>query len=881
MNRTTALPTLEEENIDFDFSEELSEQDIASQNTLSSCITKNKLQEISSILNIAIPFSIGMDELIQRIIILIPQLKVDSNISSSIIDSLKGNNELSWCLFIIVRGSGTFFENVSGIEKAAANAITLLNKAEKSFSNMNLSGINIPNSDLSGAMLDSTQLVGANLKNCILRNSWLKNANCDNANLHGSEWYERPYIQITEAAYVCRYSNDGFYLAVACDKNIEWYEALTGRLICIFKGHMETISAIVISTDNEWLASASIDGNVKIWDIYNRTCSHTLTHEDAANSLAISLNGELLISASSDTTLRFWDPKTGESLGLIKHDYAFLSIAISPNGKWLASASKNVQLWDLETKECLHTLEGDPNGTLFVTISSDGEWISGVGIDDKIIRIWDAKTKRCIHTLSGHKDWVKSIVISDDRKWLASASWDKTIHIWDPNKEDCIHILEGHEEPIECISYSKADGGWLVSSSFDRTVRFWRIIPRNQLINFKEVKNKVTSIALSPDGRWAASADTNGKLRQWDTNTGLCFRTIEHVSAVYSVKISPDMQWIVSISDKLYLWDNKTGSCVHTIKHNEDKVLCMDISTDSNYLVSANQNIYIWDIKKGECISDLPGHSSKIYCILFSKDNQWIASASQEGELRLWNLSTKNCRILEGHKSIFSYMHSFIGYIPPDVSSLAIEPDNQWMVTASFDKTLRLWDVNSGNCLQVFKGHSGRIFSVAISPDGAWIASASEDRTVRLWNKQGKCLGILQGFVNSVNDLCWNLKDGKYFLCTASGNLISHWEMITEHDQVKMCLKWRSVRNQLCLQNVSINKTTLSQRAFDLLKQYGSKGEPVNVENEFSLTYGRSSYGFSPMISFTKEYLILKQKMLRDKEIEQINSNKKPDAPLV
>ncbi|MEP7341016.1 MAG: caspase family protein [Acidobacteriota bacterium] len=73
------------------------------------------------------------------------------------------------------------------------------------------------------------------------------------------------------------------------------------------------------------------------------------------------------------------------------------------------------------------------------------------------------------------------------------------------------------------------------------------------------------------------------------------------------------------------------------------------------------------------------------------------------------------------------------GHAKP-VTALAISPNGRWLVSASADNTIKLWDLASGSVLRTLTGHAGSVLCVAVSPDNQWIASGSEDATVKLWN---------------------------------------------------------------------------------------------------------------------------------------------------
>ncbi|NJS41979.1 hypothetical protein HC766_06885 [Candidatus Gracilibacteria bacterium] len=68
------------------------------------------------------------------------------------------------------------------------------------------------------------------------------------------------------------------------------------------------------------------------------------------------------------------------------------------------------------------------------------------------------------------------------------------------------------------------------------------------------------------------------------------------------------------------------------------------------------------------------------------------------------------------------------------IRSIAFSPDNQTLVSGSWDCTIRLWEISTGQCFKILRGHTDPVAAVAFSPDGSAIASASYDCTVRLWN---------------------------------------------------------------------------------------------------------------------------------------------------
>jgi WD domain, G-beta repeat len=123
----------------------------------------------------------------------------------------------------------------------------------------------------------------------------------------------------------------------------------------------------------------------------------------------------------------------------------------------------------------------------------------------------------------------------------------------------------------------------------------------------------------------------------------------------------------------------------------------------------------------------LAGHEGEVYAAAISRDNRWLVTGSYDKTARLWDLSAKDPTadpvVLRGHEG--------------EVYAVAISPDNRWLVTGSADNTARLWDLSAKDPAAdpvELRGHDGRVHAVAISPDNRWVVTGSADNTARLWD---------------------------------------------------------------------------------------------------------------------------------------------------
>jgi WD40 repeat protein/serine/threonine protein kinase len=165
----------------------------------------------------------------------------------------------------------------------------------------------------------------------------------------------------------------------------------------------------------------------------------------------------------------------------------------------------------------------------------------------------------------------------------------------------------------------------------------------------------------------------------------------------------------------------------------------------------------------GPMIRTFEGHTAWVHAVVLTPDGSCAISGSWDGTLRVWDLeSGQSVRTLEGHT----------GW----VNAVAVTPDGEDAISASSDRTLRVWDLESGQSVCTMEGHKDRVNAVAVTPDGKAI-SASSDRTLRVWDlESGQLVRTLEGHLDAVNAVAVT-PDGERAISASSDRTLRVWDL--------------------------------------------------------------------------------------------------------
>jgi len=347
----------------------------------------------------------------------------------------------------------------------------------------------------------------------------------------------------------------------------------------------------------------------------------------------------------------------------------------------------------------------------------------------------------------GHFDEVRHLSWSGDSRFFLSASKDLTARIWSLEPEDGFEptVLSGHRQQVRNAWFS-ADQESIYTVSEDGALFRWEFVPRQQ--------NEDEDPTELADERWRIVQREyfmqNAKLKcaVYHPATNLltvCFDNglfslyeIPSFSNIHSlsmasspistVTINKTGEWLAMGSSKtgqLLVWEHASESNILKQSSHLDALTTLSYSPDSTRIITGADDglIKIWDIASGFHIATFTEHTSAVTASAYSRRGNILFTSSLDGSVRAWDmLRYRNFR-------------TFTAPTRLSFSCLAIDPSAEVVCAASHDSfDIHLWSVQTGALLDQLSGHEGPISTLAFTPDGRYLVSGSWDHTIRVWS---------------------------------------------------------------------------------------------------------------------------------------------------
>lgn len=498
--------------------------------------------------------------------------------------------------------------------------------------------------------------------------------------------------------------------------------------------------------------------------------------------------------------------RTQELNRLEGHGQAVQSAVFNHNGTLIATASddQTIRLWRSDGT-LINTLKGHRDRVTSVAFDPMQERLAS-GSADKTIKIWSS-TGQLLETLSGHQGWITDVQWSADGQWIVSASRDGTLKLWDGKTLQLVRILQGGKGWINAVQMVNAQT--IVAGGEDGTVRLWSVAGK-LLRTWKAHRERITSIALSPDRQSFLTASGDRTLKRWNLQ-GQLLQTYEgHTDQVNSVSWQGQTIASVGADRQIMLW-SVNGALIRNFQGSPEEITSVQFSPDGKMLLTSGSDkmARLWRVVE----TALPNPVTVSAIVFLPQGNQFVVAQSahklqwfKQSDRKFWKLAQS-------------------WQIPGDlITSLAVSPDGKQLVgtdvsgqvflwqtsgqllsqrnlqtgrlqvaqfspqghtiaIAGEDKKITLLNVINLSTIATLSGHADEITTLQFSPDGQWLASGSNDRQIRLWNLSTHQSEVLGRHQLEISSLAWS-PDEQWLASGSWDNTIRLWNLKTRSSQI-------------------------------------------------------------------------------------------------
>ena len=577
-------------------------------------------------------------------------------------------------------------------------------------------------------------------------------------------------------------------------RGVEWrylWQACRSDALKSFP-HDAIVNQAVFSPDGRLVATASLDGMVRVWDVSSEkpverflgydgedpkhplafspdgrylACGHssgvtirettdwTISHELEAESgtVLFSPNGKLL-AFESEGRVKLWDTATSRTTPLetgAPSKFTF-PLAFSTDSRMLAVSAgspRRIQVFDVPSRSRVAEIDSPNAGSL--ALAPGGRWLFAGGGDGSLA-ICDLTTKQVVASYKLHASWLFGLAFSPGGDILATAGTDQVIHFWrwdvepdGPPTLEKVQSLKGHGNEIWFLDFTR-DGRFLVSSGKDGTAKVWSttVVQQGafpwdagsdqQLLGFSADGTRLHTIALKQRQIWSWKVENlEQPVSTFEPPTEAELRTPESQGPAV-ILCDDDSVVFGTANGTVQAWDLQTGRAAETIRVGNGMVFPLGVSPDKRlvFVWDVEERLAgLWNFQTGEREAVFPDYGSGSF-----RGNYYsgYVDFSPDGQYLAYPGLNHKVQLwgIEERRVRFTLKgHKWVVFAP------RFSPDSKLLATSSWDGTAKLWDVDTGDqSVPTLSGHRGGPTTVFASDGRTLLTSAAFDGMTQFWN---------------------------------------------------------------------------------------------------------------------------------------------------
>ncbi len=519
-----------------------------------------------------------------------------------------------------------------------------------------------------------------------------------------------------------------------------------------------------------WLAACA-DGFLRLWQdgvLRREWLAHSNNAGTAAlTDCALSSDGRYALSAAADGTAHLWDLGRDMRLHLwTDHRRAVLGCALSADSTLALTACEDrlLRLWDTSNGQLRAAFYEHPAAVTCCAfaVGAGGKRVAISGDAEGSLRLWDAAGNVLLHTLEGHRGAVTACVGLEDRHPLvASGGADGQVCLWDARNGALLRTLAGGTGAITAITLTFLAGRLLIAAaSEDRTVRVWEVENGRLLAHFTGHRAAVSACAFDPLGR-LLSGGREGALRLWTLPEADRIPVEAHGATVQGIAFTPDSARLISASQdrEVRVWHADTGERVQTMRGHVGGIYALAVRADGRMALTASSDrtLRAWDVDRGALLRQFGGHLDSVLACAFSlkplkigtmpRPNWLVASGGADRTVRLFDAESGQLVLsLKGHRDA--------------VTACLFSPTDELLLTLCKDRSASLWSLAKGELIHTFADPLITYTAVAFQPEGSLVLLGTADGSLSLFDRRSGAMATFARSGSAPITACGYTRDG-------------------------------------------------------------------------------------------------------------------------
>ncbi|XP_050431999.1 WD repeat-containing protein 3 [Adelges cooleyi] len=609
------------------------------------------------------------------------------------------------------------------------------------------------------------------------------------------------------------------------DGIVKTFDLTTGELVGTFQGHRSAITALNYDSDGHMLASGSKDTEAVVWDVIAEKGLHRLCgHKGVVTDIKFISKHNVVVTSSKDTYIKFWDLTTGHCFKtLAGHITEVWTLNVLRDGDFIVAGSNDAEL---RTWKISKTNEDEKDIKMTELLSTDGLLDYAAPIKcDKVGSLMREGPGRVVSTATdntnhiicchGHGKLLELFIFTDDGEALErfrnrQRKFRKKALKREENIDDVKFLNETNPALQDTVRRLPA-----ILTDF-------KIKSANVTLNQTHIK---VAVSLANNTLILYSIPLN------ESKEVKLVRKISlhgHRSYAKVVTFSSDnLAIFTGGADSVKMWNRKSLNCIRTV-NTTSPVQCMCVVPGDRHVLAGLEdgNLLVIDIAAGDVVEVIPAHTKDIKSIYLLPDELGCITGGGDSTVKLWQLELVT--LPETDRRVLSLLHKKTLELDENVQCAKVSPDNKLLAVALLDNTVKIFFMDTFKYFIDLYGHTLPINDLDISYDSSIIITASGDKTIRVWGLDyGDCHRRLT--TDSALTSIKFVPQTHQFFTTDKLGYVKHWD----GDAFERILTLQGHRGECYSSSVSSNGAyVISSGQDNVIRLYEKTDEPLVLEDE-------------------------------------------------